>query len=151
VDALYQQLILKHNASPHGYGRLELPSHRIVGANPLCGDQLEIEATLADHIEAIAFTADASALTVATASMLMAELPGKTLVWSVAWLSRLLDAFTLGAAFPEHAEPLRPLAALIGQPNRLKAVTLPIVACLALLEGQAQASTDTHPRGEQLA
>ena len=79
---MYRQQILDHYKSPRNYGDLEDPTFSHVGENPLCGDEITFDVTLADDgetIERVAFTGDGCAISQASASLLSQQLPGMTL------------------------------------------------------------------------
>ncbi|MGF6824709.1 nitrogen fixation NifU-like protein [Microbacterium sp. ZKA21] len=75
LQNLYQELILDHSRTPHGYGlRDEVPSqsHQV---NPTCGDEITLQVHRADDgtIEAVAWEGHGCAISQASAS-LFAEL-----------------------------------------------------------------------------
>jgi nitrogen fixation NifU-like protein len=79
---MYRQQILDHYKNPRNYGELEDTSFSHIGENPLCGDEISFDVTLADDgetIERVAFTGDGCAISQASASLLSQELPGMTL------------------------------------------------------------------------
>jgi len=79
---MYRQQILDHYKSPRNYGELEDPTFTHVGENPMCGDTIEMDVTLADDgetIDAVAFRGDGCAISQASASMLSERLSGMTL------------------------------------------------------------------------
>jgi nitrogen fixation NifU-like protein len=79
---MYRQQILDHYKSPRNYGELEEPTFTHVGENPMCGDTIEIDVTLAEDgetIERVAFRGDGCAISQASASMLTERMAGMTL------------------------------------------------------------------------
>ncbi len=77
MHPLYRDAVLAHNRSPRRYGVLESPSHAHEARNARCGDVLRWTLRLEDgRIEDCAFTAEACAVTVATASMLAGRAAG---------------------------------------------------------------------------
>ena len=46
TDDLYREIILEHFKSPRNAGRLEKPSLTSQGANPFCGDEMELTVAL---------------------------------------------------------------------------------------------------------
>ncbi len=77
---LYQSVIVEHDRSPRNFRRLEQPTHRAEGRNPLCGDVVSVELDVdADgHIRDIAFQGSGCALSRASASMMTTALKGRT-------------------------------------------------------------------------
>ena len=72
LQNLYQELILDHSRTPHGYGlREEIPaqSHQL---NPTCGDEitLQVHRDADGSVEAIAWEGHGCAISQASASLL---------------------------------------------------------------------------------
>lgn len=72
LQNLYQELILDHSRTPHGYGlRDEIPaqSHQV---NPTCGDEvtLQVHRDATGAVEAIAWEGHGCAISQASASLL---------------------------------------------------------------------------------
>ena len=126
--ALYRSLILEHARSPRNFGRLEAPSHRAEGINPLCGDKLELTLAVDDHgrITDVAFEGTGCAISMASASILTETITGQSVAEARALFERfkaLLDE----EHSPTHAslaEPLRALAGVRDYPSRIKCATL---------------------------
>jgi len=146
-------VVLRHNKAPHGYANVPAAQFVCRGANPLCGDELVVmlRCDAQSCIVAAGFSGEASALTTAVASMLMQRLPGQSRQQALRWLETVLDLYTRNpqrSALAQFGE-LNALLPLIAHPNRLKAMTLPIVSCLAALMGLGTASTDGQTSGER--
>jgi len=78
---MYRQQILDHYKNPRNYGDIENPDFTHVGENPSCGDTIQMDVALGDDektIEAVRFTGDGCAISMAAASMLSEELHGMT-------------------------------------------------------------------------
>ena len=76
---MYRQQILDHYKNPRNYGELEDPDFTHVGENPSCGDTIRIDVQLDDAgetVEAVRFTGDGCAISMASASMLSERLHG---------------------------------------------------------------------------
>jgi nitrogen fixation NifU-like protein len=76
---MYRQQILDHYKNPRNYGELEDPDFTHVGENPSCGDTIRMEVALddaAETIDAVRFTGDGCAISMASASMLSERLHG---------------------------------------------------------------------------
>ena len=79
LSELYQQVILDHNKKPRNFRKLESANHTAEGYNPLCGDQLTVYLKMnGDKIEDISFVGQGCAISKASASLMTAELKGKT-------------------------------------------------------------------------
>jgi nitrogen fixation NifU-like protein len=78
MDDLYRDYILEHYRRPHNFGVLESPTASFEGANPLCGDRITMQLTVADGVvTAIGFTGRGCAISQASASLLTDEIKGK--------------------------------------------------------------------------
>jgi len=76
---MYRQQILDHYKNPRNYGELEDPDFTHVGENPSCGDTIRMDVQLDDAgetVEAVRFTGDGCAISMASASMLSERLHG---------------------------------------------------------------------------
>jgi nitrogen fixation NifU-like protein len=79
LDELYQEVILDHNKSPRNFRTIENADRKAQGYNPLCGDQLTVYLKLENGmIKDISFQGSGCAISKASASMMTAELKGKT-------------------------------------------------------------------------
>jgi len=78
---MYQDNILDHYENPSHQGTLEHPTFEIRDLNPLCGDEVHIQARLNDDgcLDAVCFEGKGCVISLAAASMLMEEVQGKTL------------------------------------------------------------------------
>ena len=78
---MYQDNILDHYENPSHRGTLEHPTFEIRDLNPLCGDEVHIQALLNDDgcLTAVCFEGRGCVISLAAASMLMEEVQGKTL------------------------------------------------------------------------
>ncbi len=139
---LYQDIILDHGRKPRNHRRLEAPTHRARGDNPLCGDRIELFLDIQhDRIADAAFIARGCAISVASGSLMTATLPGKTRAEARA-ISDAFRAFAMTGTCPacdaEAMERLAPLAGVHEFPSRVKCATLPWVALNAALDGQGK-------------
>jgi nitrogen fixation protein NifU and related proteins len=79
LDELYQEVILDHNRSPRNYRTIADANRKAQGYNPLCGDQVTVYLKLEDGvIKDISFQGSGCAISKASASMMTAELKGKS-------------------------------------------------------------------------
>lgn len=80
TDDLYREIILEHFKNPRHPGRLEKPDIAAQGANPFCGDELEITISLEnDKIKDIRFAGKGCSISQASASMMTEAVEGKDL------------------------------------------------------------------------
>ncbi len=80
LDDLYQQIILDHYRRPRNKGRTEPQDFAAKENNPLCGDEIEVTARLADgQIAEIKFAGHGCAISQASASIMTMKLTGKSL------------------------------------------------------------------------
>jgi nitrogen fixation protein NifU and related proteins len=76
---LYQELILDHYRRPRNQGVLEAHSRRVALANPVCGDELELDLLLdGDTITDVRFSGHGCSISQASASMMTQLIKGKT-------------------------------------------------------------------------
>lgn len=79
-DNIYMDFILENYKNPKNYGKIENPTAKSKGANPLCGDELEIYLIIDNNnINDIKFTGKGCAISQASASILTEMVKGKTL------------------------------------------------------------------------
>jgi nitrogen fixation NifU-like protein len=77
--ALYNQLILEHNKKPRNYSELPDANHKAEGFNPLCGDHIWLYVKTNDGVlENIGFQGQSCAICQASASIMTAQVKGKT-------------------------------------------------------------------------
>jgi nitrogen fixation NifU-like protein len=79
LDDLYQEVILDHNKSPRNFRAMAGANRKAEGYNPLCGDHVTVYLQLENGlIKDISFQGSGCAISKASASMMTAELKGKT-------------------------------------------------------------------------
>ena len=79
-DELYREIILDHYANPRNRGTMESPDVDVKGANPLCGDEIEVFLRLEDdRVAGVTFTGRGCSISQASASMMTEAIKGKTL------------------------------------------------------------------------
>jgi nitrogen fixation NifU-like protein len=78
---LYQENILDHYENPCKRGTMEHPNLEFRDLNPLCGDEVCIQARVDEHghLAEVCFDGKGCVISLAAASMLMEEIEGKTL------------------------------------------------------------------------
>jgi nitrogen fixation NifU-like protein len=78
---MYQDHILEHYENPYHRMLLEHPTLELRDLNPLCGDEVRIQACLDTHghLAQVGFDGKGCIISLAAASMLMEAVEGKTL------------------------------------------------------------------------
>jgi nitrogen fixation protein NifU and related proteins len=143
---LYQEVILDHNRKPRNYGKLADATHRSEGLNPLCGDHIWLDLKVAgDVIESVAFEGQSCAICKASASMMTANVKGK----SIADAEQLVEEFrgmatgTLDLAKDSnHLGRLAVFAGVKDLPSRVKCAVLPWHTLHAAVQSQSVVSTE---------
>jgi nitrogen fixation NifU-like protein len=126
LDDLYREVILDHYRSPHGADPIEAPDVEVEGFNPLCGDELKMKLLVRDgRIEKIEIGPQGCSISVASASMLAQQLPGKTLAEAVQ-LAETFKNVMRGGDWPEDLDPgdLEALEGVKNFPVRIKCALL---------------------------
>lgn len=126
LDDLYREVILDHYRCPHGAEQLDEVTVQVEGFNPLCGDELKLELQIAgERIDKVHVVPTGCSLSVASASMLAQQLPGKTLDEAVA-LKETFKAVMRGEPWPATLDPgdLEALEGVKSFPVRIKCVLL---------------------------
>jgi nitrogen fixation protein NifU and related proteins len=79
LDDLYREILLDHYRQPRNHGGIDAPTCSADGSNPLCGDQVRIDVTIADdHITDISFSGRGCSISQASASMMTEYVKGRT-------------------------------------------------------------------------
>ncbi|WP_298039821.1 Fe-S cluster assembly sulfur transfer protein SufU [uncultured Microbacterium sp.] len=90
LQALYQEIILDHSRTPHGFGLREEIAAQSHQLNPTCGDEITLQVHVADGlVEAIAWEGHGCAISQASASLFADLVEGK----STEEVQRLIDVF----------------------------------------------------------
>jgi len=79
LAGLYRAALRQHASAPVGYRKPIAATHRHEEYNPLCGDRIELQLQVSGaQIEAAAFDGEGCAICLASASLLCALAPGRT-------------------------------------------------------------------------
>jgi nitrogen fixation protein NifU and related proteins len=138
VNELYQDLILDHNRNPRNFKKLDHPTRKVEGYNPLCGDHYTIYLEMdGDVIKDIGFEGAGCAISKSSASMMTTAVKGTTRKEAEDLFEKFHTMVTKGAGgySEENIEKLGCLGALAGVsefPARIKCASL---AWHALHEG----------------
>jgi nitrogen fixation NifU-like protein len=150
LSDLYQEVILDHNRRPHHFGRLEAPTRTAQGHNPLCGDRLVLDLTIADvRVADISFEGSGCAISKASASLMTDAIVGRPLAEVREVFSRFLAMITAPVEQlpPEDDEQLGSLVALAGVrefPMRIKCASLAWHTLKSALAGADESPVKTE-------
>lgn len=139
---LYQEVILEHYQSPRNFGRLEHPTHRGEGNNPLCGDRLTLELLVEDDvIRDVRFQGSGCAISKASASLMTTMLKGKTIDEALRLFHQFHHLVTTGKVAAEDVGKLAVLAGVHKYPSRIKCASLAWHTMKNALQGETEAVT----------
>jgi nitrogen fixation NifU-like protein len=150
---LYQEVILDHNKKPRNWGKLADASHRAEGVNPLCGDHIWITLKLDNgNIAELAFEGESCAICKASASMMTANVKGKTVEHAERMVQQFREMATGRLDVAHQPNELGRLAVFAGVkdlPSRVKCAILPWHTLHAAFHNERSASTegDADPMG----
>lgn len=121
---LYQEIIIDHGRQPRNFGCLAHTTHKQIGNNPLCGDNIVIYVFIEnDVIKDITFEGTGCAISMASASLMTESLKDKT----TSEAKRLFSEFHSLVTSQHVADDLGKLAVFSGVaefPVRVKCATL---------------------------
>lgn len=153
TDELYRDIILEHFRNPRNVGRLEQPDFTSQGANPFCGDELELTVRLeGPRIRQIRIQAKGCSISQASASMMTEAVQGKTLKEAEALIRRFKATMLENTPWESSpdTEDLEALEGVKKYPVRIKCA---ILSWNTLAEGiqahQKGQSQATHVEGEE--
>ncbi len=139
LNELYQQVILDHSKSPRNYQKLEGASHVAEGHNPLCGDRVMVYLKVDQGvIRDIGFQGSGCAISKAAASMMTANLKGKTVAEARALFDHFRSMITTGEMDPNSVGKLAAFAGVHKFPARVKCAILPWHAVVAALDRKTE-------------
>jgi nitrogen fixation NifU-like protein len=147
LDDLYQEVILDHNKSPRNFRAMADADRKAEGYNPLCGDHVTVYLRLKDGmIDDISFQGSGCAISKASASMMTAELKGKSAAAAEELFESVHKMLTGQADADGAAERLGKLVILAGVckfPARVKCASLAWHTVHSALQGDDKvASTE---------
>ena len=137
--ALYEKVILDHNRSPRNFGKMPDPDFQAEGYNALCGDHFTVYVRMdGDRIKELKFEGAGCAISKSSASVMTAELAGKTRAEAEAVFGRFKGMVTSDPGTPLDEKSLGKLAIFGGVrefPVRVKCATLAWHTALSALRG----------------
>jgi nitrogen fixation NifU-like protein len=126
LDELYREIILEHYRSPKRKHHLDRHTHHADGSNPLCGDQIEVEAQVeGDTVADVGFVGQGCSISQASASLMSNYVAGKRVEEALAAVGAFQQMMTSGEA-PRDVD-LGDIEALLGVakfPVRVKCASL---------------------------
>ncbi|MCB1180309.1 MAG: SUF system NifU family Fe-S cluster assembly protein [Leptospiraceae bacterium] len=126
-DDLYKEVILDHFENPRNFGVLNLNTFHEKGANPLCGDELELYIKMnGDIIEDISFSGKGCSISQASGSMMTEIVKGHSKDYALTLMKKFKTAI-LEDDEQEFTEEEGDLEALLGvkkYPVRVKCAVL---------------------------
>jgi nitrogen fixation protein NifU and related proteins len=141
LDDLYQEVILDHNKSPRNFRVMAEANRKSEGYNPLCGDHVTVYVRLEDGlIRDISFQGSGCAISKASASIMTAELKGKSEGEAQSLFDNVHKMLT-GEAGSEGAGKLAILSGVCKFPARVKCASLAWHTLHAALTGDNQPAT----------
>lgn len=145
LQDLYRSAVIEHNKSPRNFQELDDASHHSRGLNALCGDDIRVYLKIeGERIVAASFIGQASAITMASASMMTEQITTVSVAEALQ-LGEHLDQLLMGPVDEALRAQLGTLVALEGvrqYPSRIKAARLPWQAMKAALSGAEIATTE---------
>lgn len=144
LDDLYKEIILDHYRQPRNKGELTNSTCSAHGANPLCGDEIELQVTLAgDVIEQIAFTGAGCSISQAASSMMTEYAQGRSISEALVGVVSFQEMMTSGV--PSEADGFDDIDALMGVakfPARVKCASLSWKTLEQALNGNSTTTTE---------
>ncbi len=142
TDDLYRDIILEHFKDPRNHGRLAQPDLTAQGANPFCGDEMEITLALeGGRIRDVRAQCKGCSISQAAASMMTEAIKGKTIEEAEALADQFKGMMLKDRPgdWPPDLEDLEALEGVKKYPVRIKCA---ILSWNTFLEG-----VQTHRKG----
>ena len=125
LNELYQELILDHARHPHHFGEIILPTHKAVGINPICGDEITLTLLIEGNtIKDIQCKTDGCALSKASGSMMADLICGKSIDEANALKTEFLGMLLHQHPLSHSLDKLNVFSNVNQFPMRVKCVTL---------------------------
>ncbi len=152
TDDLYREIILEHFKNPRNQGHLDHPNLTAQGANPFCGDELDLTISIeADEIRDIRFQGKGCSISQASSSMMTEAVKGKTTAAAKALIKQFKGVMLESApmVFPDGLEDLEALEGVKKYPVRIKCAILSWNTLLDGLDAREKGETQaSHVEGE---
>ncbi|WP_217182720.1 Fe-S cluster assembly sulfur transfer protein SufU [Streptomyces sp. AC495_CC817] len=140
LQNLYQELVLDHSRTPHGFGlreEIRAQSHQL---NPTCGDEvtLQVHRAADGSVEAIAWEGHGCAISQASASMLAEMAEGLTVAELEVRIAAFREAMRSRGKIQPDEELLGDAAALGGVSKYVARVKCAMLAWVAAEDALAK-------------
>ena len=146
TDDLYREIILEHFKNPRNHGRIENPTVTAQGANPFCGDELELTIALdGETLREIRFEGKGCSISQSSASMLTDAVKGKKLS-EVKALIQQFKGVMLESGKMDYSDGLEDLESLEGVKKYPVRIKCAILSWNTLLDG-----IEAHEKGQNKA
>ena len=144
LESLYRDVILAHNRAPRNFHAMPEASHQARGFNALCGDDIHVYLKVgADQlIQAASFLGEASAITLASASMMTEQVVGLPVSEALLRGKQLAALLAGESCDRKQLGELLALEGVRAYPSRIKSAMLAWRALAAALTGRAVAKLD---------
>lgn len=141
LQNLYQELILDHSRTPHGYGLREEIAAQSHQVNPTCGDEvtLQVHLTADRRVEAIAWEGHGCAISQASASLLAELAEGLTVAELEVRIAAFREAMRSRGKIEPDEELLGDAAALGGVSRYVARVKCAMLAWVAAEDAMQKA------------
>lgn len=129
LEDLYRDILLDHYRNPRHHGHLEGANRQADGSNPLCGDQVMVEARVGEDgtVEEVSFTGTGCSISQASSSMMTVYVTGHSTEHALEGVQRFQQMMLAGEVPPGAEEDLGDIEALAGVakfPARVKCASL---------------------------
>ncbi len=128
LDHLYQDILMDHHRDPRNFGKLDAPDCESEGYNPMCGDRVLVSLKFSPERKQLMdcrFQGEGCSICMASASIMMEEVEGKSLVEILEDIQKIRDVMQ---SKEESGSIEGDMAALVGVrrfPVRIKCALLP--------------------------
>jgi len=126
LEELYQEIILDHYRRPRNKGKTDPSDISAHDSNPLCGDEVDVTARIADHkIADLKFDGKGCSICTASASIMTQKLMGKTPTEAKEYIHSFLKMMRGETPFGgKEMGDLKALEGVLKFPVRVKCATL---------------------------
>ena len=145
VKELYQKLIFDHGTNPRNRFRLKSFNRDTIGFNRLCGDQVHVFISLADHIiKEVSFEGEGCAICIAASSVMTEVLKNKSEKNAIV-IAQFFNKLIKNKNEPvpaildkEDQAKLNSFISVGEFPMRIKCATLPWIAAESAIENNTK-------------
>lgn len=140
MEQAWRDVIIDHNQFPRGLKPVAHPSHQGAGKNPFCGDEISLSLRLSAQgvIEEAGIDTRGCAISRASASMMVAQLPGLDLEQARCLFREVHSLLTCTDAPPVSVRGLEALQLVRNYPLRVKCASLPWHVLNSVLKGSEE-------------